>query len=97
MAKVGLLGPVHFLKVSHHGSHTGMPPDDILDQVLPAPGAGATRARAAVSTFPGTYSGVPDRDTLNALGERLELHSTRDLQPGELFLEIPFDEAGPPP
>jgi hypothetical protein len=35
MAKVGVVAPVHFLKVSHHGSHTGMPPDDILDDVLP--------------------------------------------------------------
>ena len=97
MAKVGVVGPVHFLKVSHHGSHTGMPPDDIQDAVLPRPGAGATRSRAAVSTYPHTYPGVPNEDTLDALRERVDLHSTRDLQAGELFVELTFDEAGPPP
>jgi len=97
MAKVGVIGPVHFLKVSHHGSHTGMPPDDILDAVLPHPAAGATRSRAAVSTYPNTYPGVPDGDTLVALRERVDLHSTRDLQPGHLFVQLTFDEAGPPP
>lgn len=97
MAKVGVVAPVHFLKVSHHGSHTGMPPDDILDEVLPRPGPGATRSRAAVSTYPNTYPGVPDGDTLDALRERVDLSSTRDLQPGQLFVELTFDEAGPPP
>ena len=97
MAKVGVVGPVDFLKVSHHGSHTGMPPDDILDVVLPRPAAGATRSRAAVSTYPNTYPGVPDGDTLAALRERVDLRSTRDLQPGDLFVELRFDEAGPPP
>jgi beta-lactamase superfamily II metal-dependent hydrolase len=97
MAKVGVVAPVHFLKVSHHGSHTGMPPDDILDDVLPRPAPGATRSRAAVSTYPNTYPGVPDGDTLDGLRERVDLRSTRDLQAGELFVELTFDEAGPPP
>jgi beta-lactamase superfamily II metal-dependent hydrolase len=96
MARIGVVEPVHFLKVSHHGSHTGMPPDDILDAVLPVPAAGATRSRAAVSTYPNTYPGVPDKDTLDALRERVELHSTRDLLAGQLSVDLTFDEAGPP-
>ena len=96
MAKVGVVGPVHFLKVSHHGSHTGMPPEEILDDVLPRPAPGATRSRAAVSTYPNTYPGVPDEETLDVLRERVDLSSTRDLQAGELFVELTFDEAGPP-
>ena len=37
MDKLGLVEPVHFLKVSHHGSHTGMPPEDIVEKLLPMP------------------------------------------------------------
>ena len=74
-----------------------MPPDDILDAVLPQPAPGATWSRAAVSTYPNTYPGVPEKDTLDALRQRVELHSTRELQPDELCVELTFDEGGPPP
>ena len=30
-----VLKPVHFLKVSHHGSHNGTPADEIFDAILP--------------------------------------------------------------
>ena len=96
MDALGLVGPVHFLKVSHHGSHTGMPPEDILDKLLPATAAGATRPQAAVSTYPNTYPGVPDEDTRTELQKRVTLRSTRDLKAGDLFLEFTFPEAGPP-
>jgi beta-lactamase superfamily II metal-dependent hydrolase len=96
MAKVGVIEPVHFLKVSHHGSHTGMPPEDILEKLLPLPAAGAPRARAAVSTYPKTYAGVPDPDTTKELLLRVDLKSTRDLKAGELAIEIPFSSDGPP-
>ncbi len=55
MDRRGIVEPVHFLKVSHHGSHTGMPPDDILEKLLPMPVPGATKPRAAVSTYPKAY------------------------------------------
>jgi beta-lactamase superfamily II metal-dependent hydrolase len=97
MAKVGVIEPVHFLKVSHHGSHTGMPPEGILETLLPLPTPGETRPRAAVSTFPETYSGVPDTDTRTELLKRVDLMSTRDLEPGVLALQIPFSSDGPPP
>jgi len=100
MDRLGLVEPVHFLKVSHHGSETGMPPPEILDRLLPAPPAGAgaaqARPRAAVSTYPGNYPGVPNDLTLAGLRARADVVSTLDLAPGELFVEIRFPDAGPP-
>jgi hypothetical protein len=94
MNKNGLIQPVHFLKVSHHGSHTGMPPVEILDRLLPMPPP-AQQRRAAVSTFLQTYPGVPNQDTLDELARRADLRSTLDLAAGELSLEFRFSPAGP--
>lgn len=94
MDKLDLVQPVDFLKVSHHGSDTGMPPDDILDKLLPMPGP-AKRRRGAVSTYPDTYPGVPDPKTLKDLGKRIDVRSTRDLTPGKLFLQYRFSSTGP--
>jgi beta-lactamase superfamily II metal-dependent hydrolase len=92
-ARVGL-SAVHFLKISHHGSKTGTPPDAILDKVLPKPGAGEPVKRCAVvSTFPNTYPGVPDSDTLNELKTRATVHSTRDV--AAPFVELRFPDTGP--
>lgn len=95
MDKVGVVKPVHFLKVSHHGSHTGMPPDDILEKLLPLPAPGAAKPRAAVSTYPKTYSGVPDKDTTDELQRRADLTSTRDLAKGRLSVVYRFRSSGP--
>ena len=76
MAKRGLLAPVHFLKVGHHGSHNGTPEGELLDAILPpgpAGGAAAPDGRprsALVSTHEGTYNGVPHGDTLDEIGRR---------------------------
>ena len=96
MDSFGLVEPVHFLKVSHHGSETGMPPPAVLDRLLPVPAPGAPRARAAVSTYPGNYPGVPNDLTLGGLRERADVLSTVDLAPGDLFLELRFPDTGPP-
>jgi hypothetical protein len=95
MDKHGMVGPVHFLKVSHHGSSTGLPPAEILEKLLPSSPPPARRGRGVVSTYPNTYPGVPDKDTLDKLGERIDMRSTRDLAPGKLFLEVRFPSAGP--
>ncbi|HEY7971071.1 MAG TPA: MBL fold metallo-hydrolase [Candidatus Limnocylindrales bacterium] len=89
------LAPVHFLKISHHGSGTGLPPDPILEKVLPKPAAGqpVTR-RAIVSTFPNTYRGVPDTKMLTSLGDRVQVFSTRD-EPHHPFVELRFPDTGP--
>ena len=95
MDKLGFVSPVHFLKVSHHGSSTGMPPDAILDKLLPKPAPAGFTRRAAVSTFPGKYDGVPNDDVLDELKTRTTLSSTLDLGPGQLFVELTFPSAGP--
>lgn len=92
-AKVALQ-PVDFFKVSHHGSHTGLPPETILDKVLPRPVGGPPKRRALVSTFPETYNGVPDDDTIKELRTRVKLFSTRD-EPVQPFVEISFADSGP--
>ena len=87
----GVLEPVHLLKIAHHGSWNGTPAGAILDKVLP-PAAPDDRTRyAAVSTCPGTYSGVPDASTLATIGGRTQLHSTLDQIPdaGHLEIELP--------
>jgi hypothetical protein len=73
-----------------------MPPPEILDKLLPEPAPGATRPRAAVSTFPGNYPGVPNDLTLAGLRARADVSSTLELPPGELFVELRFADSGPP-
>jgi hypothetical protein len=83
--------PVHFLKISHHGSHTGMPPDEVLDKLLPESPADTERpCHAVVSTFPGTYSDVPHDETLAELEQRCTLHSVVGIQDGS-FLDVEFE------
>jgi len=96
MDSLGLVSPVHFLKISHHGSETGMPPPDVLDKLLPVPAPGAPRPRAAVSTYPGNYPGVPNEQTLTGLRARADVSSTLDLAPGQGFIELRFADTGPP-
>jgi hypothetical protein len=68
MRDKGVLSPVHFLKVSHHGSHNGTPGETILDEILPANRGDDQRKRSAVvTTFKNTHHNVPDSDTLKRL------------------------------
>lgn len=64
MNKEGVLEPIHFLKVSHHGSHTGVPDSKFLEKILPTEPPDERPRRAVVSTYPDTYKGVPDKDLL---------------------------------
>lgn len=93
MRKAGVLRPVHFLKVSHHGSHNGTP-EAGLDLVLPAARPDDRPRHALVSTVAGAYSGVPDDQTLARLRQRATLHDTRSVPPGKA-LEIRFPAALP--
>ncbi len=70
MAREGVLAPVDFIKVSHHGSHNGTPEPEILDLVLPADRPVAEQPVAAVSTWLDTYNDVPHDPTLELLEER---------------------------
>jgi hypothetical protein len=87
MRRSGQLSEVDFLKVSHHGSHNGTPPD-AFDIVMPE--GGRTGRKAAVSTAPGAYEGVPDDATLTLVGSRAELFDTRHVEPGG-FVDIEFE------
>lgn len=62
MEAQGKLGAVDFIKVSHHGSGTGTPPERILRQLFPE--GGEKERLGLVSTHPGTYGGVPADEAL---------------------------------
>jgi hypothetical protein len=70
MNKRDVLSPVHFLKISHHASHNGTPEDEILDKILPENTADLRERAAVASTFPDTYSGIPDGFTQERLESR---------------------------
>lgn len=89
MGKRGVLVPVHFLKVSHHCSHTGMPEPTLLDKLLPLSPTDGRPRHAAMSTFPDTYNGVPDETARSELERRSMVHSTEGLVDGE-FIDIEF-------
>lgn len=97
MKKHGVLQAVHLLKVSHHGSFNGMPPGELLDEILPGeqktdPHDGKPRY-AVVSTRKGTYHNNPTPEALDRLGKRCELYSTEP-EPEEeplLYVELEFE------
>ncbi|MCB9682085.1 MAG: hypothetical protein H6733_11525 [Alphaproteobacteria bacterium] len=80
MQREGVLRPVHFLKVSHHGSHNGTPDDGILQAVLPVPPPDARPRTAVISTCGATYNDIPHPPTNSRLVDRgVQLLSTVDL------------------
>jgi beta-lactamase superfamily II metal-dependent hydrolase len=84
----GLLQPVDFLKIGHHGSHNATPDPAVLDLFLPE--ERRAQAVALVSTCADVYGGVPDPDTLAELDRRVRrIYSTADVPPGQpLVIEI---------
>jgi beta-lactamase superfamily II metal-dependent hydrolase len=86
MDKLGQLKPVHFLKVSHHGSHNGTPPPELLAKVLPEESPDGRPRSAAVSTCEGSYHGVPHDPTLTLIRQRCELRTTAGTPDGEALL-----------
>lgn len=83
MSEAGLLAPVDFLKLGHHGSHNGMPLD-YLDDLFPQGGAGR---HIGLSTCTGCYNNVPQASLLRELGRRAMIHDTRTTEPGD-FIDI---------
>ena len=90
MNRENVLKPVHFLKVSHHGSHNGTPPLEILDKILPEQSPDGRERFAVVSTHADTYHNVPHDETLAELGQRGELRSVQGLADGE-FVDFEFE------
>jgi hypothetical protein len=64
MDKFDMLKPVHFMKVSHHGSHTGIPGSGLLEKILPETPPDNRSRRAVVCFYPGCYRNVPDEELL---------------------------------
>lgn len=91
MKRAGVIEPVHFLKVSHHGSHNGTPDGEIFEALLPARPPDAKPRRAYISSHVNTYGGIPHDDTNTRLGSRAEVKSTNDLPKGQDFLEAAFE------
>jgi hypothetical protein len=94
MDKHDQLRPLDFLKVSHHGSHTGLPPRNLLDKILPPPPIDGPPRRAVVSTYPDTYKDVPDKDLLDAeLSPRCELQYVEKgtVPDGDHLPDLEFD------
>jgi beta-lactamase superfamily II metal-dependent hydrolase len=81
MHQQGSLRPVHFVKVSHHGSHNGTY-EDLFDELMPAVAPDSRPRHAVVSTHDGNWESVPDRDTLATYSSRCTLHDTRDVPRG---------------
>lgn len=90
MHKLGVVKPVDFLKVSHHGSHNGTPSGDILEALLPAQASNSDERIALISTCDDTYSGVPHQPTSDALASRCTIMDTRDLTDGGVW-DIDFE------
>lgn len=89
MAREDVLKPVHFLKVSHHGSHNGTPADGIFDAILPAASPDGRPRHSVISTWVDTYPGIPHDPTNTRLATRTTVHSTLD-RPDDLFYEVAF-------
>jgi hypothetical protein len=85
------LKPIHFLKVSHHGSSNGLPILGVLDDILPKHPPDNKPRFAAVSTCLGAYNGVPHDDTLGILKQRCQVKSTKDdLIAGKNYFDLTF-------
>ena len=76
-----LLRPVHFVKVSHHGSHNGTH-DELFDQLMPPESPDGRPRHAVVSTQDGDWDSVPEVETLATYSSRCTLHDTRTVARG---------------
>jgi hypothetical protein len=85
------LRPVHFLKVGHHASHNGTPPDDLLDLILPRRRPDDRQRSALVSTCTGAYAGVPDPATMTRLTDRVDRAVTTSEVAAGKSIELTFE------
>jgi beta-lactamase superfamily II metal-dependent hydrolase len=86
------LQPVHFMKVGHHGSHNGTPPDEILEKLLPTQKQDPRKRSAGVSTCKGAYNNVPDPKTIAKIRKRTDdFRSTlTDCKEGKNYIDFFF-------
>ena len=89
MDREGVIQPVHFLKVAHHGSHNGTPDGDIFEKLFPKKPPDKRKRVAAISSWTDTYSGIPHVPTNDRLKSRCQFFSTLD-HPEAGHYEISF-------
>ncbi len=87
MYQNGLLKPVDYLKVAHHGSHNGTPDGAIFDAFLSPDSQQTSTRRASICVWENTYNGIPHDPTNQKLRNRCELKTTLDYR-GKLFFDI---------
>ena len=101
MDKRGLLKPVDFIKISHHGSITGMLPDKLVGRVLKLKEDDPTPRYAALSAYPDlkkkekgeqdwTYTDVPRQAVLDGLMLRADLRQTVEAPAGG-YIDYAFE------
>lgn len=94
MNKQGVLAPVHFVKISHHGSHNGTPAGDLLDAILPPQPADDRPRSALVSTCADTYNNVPDGHTITEIDRRCSNVVSIGAIDDDLFTDLFFADPG---
>ncbi|MFC0682615.1 hypothetical protein ACFFGH_32705 [Lysobacter korlensis] len=82
MNTLGLLQPVHLIKVAHHGSHNGTF-EELFDRLLPPQTPDDRDRFALISTSDGSWESVPDEETLDFYRSRCTLLDTRTVPRGE--------------
>jgi beta-lactamase superfamily II metal-dependent hydrolase len=93
MDRQGMLAPVHFLKVAHHGSWNGTPPLTLLDKLLPVDPVDDRPRHALVSTCADTYHNVPDTMTVAEVGRRATVVTVGQADSPE-FADLEFESQG---
>jgi beta-lactamase superfamily II metal-dependent hydrolase len=93
MRASNVLRPVHFVKISHHGSHNGTL-DDHIEDVLPVASHDGRERHAIVSTHDDDWPSVPDQPTLDLYEQRATLHDTRRMPRGSP-IEVSFPRLAP--
>lgn len=88
----GVLKAVHFLKISHHGSHTGTPEQTILEKILPQARVDDKPRKALLSTTKEqVYPNVPDPKTVDLIRQRCdEFYEVDELDLGK-YVDIEFE------
>jgi beta-lactamase superfamily II metal-dependent hydrolase len=102
--QIGVIEPVHFLKIGHHGSSNATPMDESLDKLLPRERPDNRKRVAVVSTYLDTYNNVPSPQVLSELlgrcdevycptniGQRLLLDRPFINSPDQPFVDVEFE------
>lgn len=89
MHEHGVLQPVHFLKVAHHGSHNGTPSGEVFDAILPDNPPNDRERYAVISAWEDTYPGIPHPPTDERIASRCTLYTNLQ-EREELYFDLEF-------